>query len=405
MSLFKTQKTALSLAGGGARGAYHLGVWRALRELKVRLDIVTGTSVGALTGGIIAQGDYETAERVFTSITNADVFDFPDSFGEVGDFVKFVAKNGGLNTAPLRSLLESCISETAIRKSGRDFGLVIVRRNNLFPTEATLKTIPAGELTKYMLASASIFPFFASQDIGGEKYVDGGIFNNLPIGLADDMGANNIIAVDLEAIGVVKPYTGGLPVRRISPSWPLGSIINFEPESARRNLSLGYLDTLKAYRVYDGIKYAIESGQLAAEAAVKPERLERVRRQLKELPVIIEKSSSAQLVQQYDAHRNNRRLLMSLLETAAALFGVDPLRPYSVEALKTALLRQYEKTPPLAVKFSPSKKITADLNRRSAVVSMVNCITGGGSAELKLLSTALPQEFAVAAYLSTILCD
>lgn len=406
MSLFKTPKTALALAGGGARGAYHLGAWRALRELKVPFDIVTGTSVGALTGGIIAQGDYQPAEEIFTNIKNSDVFDLPDNFGEVGDFVKYVAKNGGLDTSPLRGLLERCVDENKVRRSGKDFGLVIVRRNDLFPTEATLKTIPKGELIKYMLASASIYPFFTSQEIDGEKYVDGGIFNNLPIALADDMGADNIIAIDLEAIGVEKEYTGGLPVRRISPSWPLGSIVNFEAESARRNLELGYLDTMKAYRQYDGVRYAIYPGELQAEAAKCPERLRQVRKSISELPSIAEKGGSNFLVREYDAHRNDRRLLMALLETSAAIFEIDPLVPYSVSGLKDAVLKAYKATGPLALNLAGAKQLVAGINRRSAVVSMArNLASGGSQTELRLLATALPQEFTAAAYLATILCD
>ena len=58
-------KTALVLAGGGSRGAYQIGVWQALREMDIPIHIVTGTSVGALNGALIAQNSFDTAFPVF----------------------------------------------------------------------------------------------------------------------------------------------------------------------------------------------------------------------------------------------------------------------------------------------------------------------------------------------------
>ena len=57
------KKTALVLSGGGARGAYEAGVWQALTELGVKIDIITGTSVGAINAAMVAQGELELACR------------------------------------------------------------------------------------------------------------------------------------------------------------------------------------------------------------------------------------------------------------------------------------------------------------------------------------------------------
>ena len=53
--------TALVLGGGGAHGAYQIGVWQALKEHNIQFEIITGTSVGALNGALILQGDMEKA--------------------------------------------------------------------------------------------------------------------------------------------------------------------------------------------------------------------------------------------------------------------------------------------------------------------------------------------------------
>ena len=71
------QKTALVLSGGGSRGAYEAGVWQALTELGVKIDIVTGTSVGAINGAMVVQGELEPTVKLWKEIETHMVFDIP----------------------------------------------------------------------------------------------------------------------------------------------------------------------------------------------------------------------------------------------------------------------------------------------------------------------------------------
>ena len=66
-------KRAVVLAGGGSRGAYQIGVWQALRELGIEYHIVTGTSVGALNGAMMVQGDYDLALHLWQQLVTTDV--------------------------------------------------------------------------------------------------------------------------------------------------------------------------------------------------------------------------------------------------------------------------------------------------------------------------------------------
>ena len=66
-------KTGIALAGGGSKGSYQIGVWKALRELGIDYDIVTGTSIGAINGALMVMGDYERAERLWSTITVEDI--------------------------------------------------------------------------------------------------------------------------------------------------------------------------------------------------------------------------------------------------------------------------------------------------------------------------------------------
>lgn len=77
-----TYKTGLVLAGGGARGAYQVGVWRALNELEVHYELICGTSVGALNGGLILQGDFSVAEKMWQEIDTGKILNYPGSQSE-----------------------------------------------------------------------------------------------------------------------------------------------------------------------------------------------------------------------------------------------------------------------------------------------------------------------------------
>ncbi len=66
-------KRAIALCGGGTKGAYELGVWRALRELGIEYHIVTGTSIGAINGALMASGDYDKARELWRTIRLEDV--------------------------------------------------------------------------------------------------------------------------------------------------------------------------------------------------------------------------------------------------------------------------------------------------------------------------------------------
>ena len=69
------KKTALVLGGGGARGAYEIGVWQALRELGIRIDIVCGTSVGSVNGAMIVQDEFDLAVKLWQELDTSMIFD------------------------------------------------------------------------------------------------------------------------------------------------------------------------------------------------------------------------------------------------------------------------------------------------------------------------------------------
>lgn len=258
-------KTALILGGGGARGSYEIGVWKALRELKINIDIVAGTSVGAINGAIIAQGDYDKALKLWLSMKNSLVFDGikEDDKFNLEFLVNKVLNNEEINMEPLRKLLEETIEEKRIRNSSIELGIVTIEKDCHKPREVFIEEIEKDKLIDYIMASACLYPLVKPQDINGKKYMDGGIYDNLPVNMALKHGAEKIIAVDLKAIGMVKENVieEVKNLIRISPNWDLGSIIEFDHYQIKKNIEIGYADAMKAFKVLDGYKYTFIKGE------------------------------------------------------------------------------------------------------------------------------------------------
>ena len=251
---------ALVLAGGGARGSYQVGVWRALTELGWRPGIITGTSVGSLNGAMFALDLYETARDMWLTIRSQDVMELPEENADLSalhSFLRSVVKAGGMDVTPLEEIVERVLDEDALRASPIRLGLVTVEQRGLKARELALDDIPHGKVKDYLLASAACFPALRAHIIDGVSYLDGGYRDNMPTALAQKMGADELVCVDLEGVGVTRPNRTGLPTTLIRSYWELGDILHFDPDTARRNMELGYYDTRRAMGYLRGCAYAV----------------------------------------------------------------------------------------------------------------------------------------------------
>ncbi len=79
----------------------------------------------------------------------------------------------------------------------------------------------------------------------------------MPTALAQKMGADELVCVDLEGVGITRPNRTGLPTTLIKSYWELGDILHFDPDTARRNMELGYYDTRRAMGYLRGCAYAV----------------------------------------------------------------------------------------------------------------------------------------------------
>ena len=340
---------ALVLAGGGARGSYQVGVWRALTELGWRPQIITGTSVGSLNGAMFALDLYETARDMWLTIRSQDVMELPEehaNLSELHAFLRDAVRAGGMDVTPLEEIVERVLDEDKLRASPIRFGLVTVEQKGLKARELPLEEIPQGKVKDYLLASAACFPALRARQIDGVKFLDGGYSDNMPTGLAKTMGADELVCVDLEGVGITRPNRTGLPTTLIKSYWELGDILHFDPDTAQRNIELGYYDTLRAFGRLRGCAYAVASDpESSADATRFRAKFDALQRAVKaKYPVTLTADAALLLANMNDPE-------LAPLEAAAEDAGVDPTRYYTTRSLGEAFLAACDK--PRVERFAP----------------------------------------------------
>lgn len=272
----QNERYALVLEGGGTKGAFHIGAARALQELGIDIGIVTGTSIGALNGAMVAQNKIEDAYQIWQEIKPSMILDVDDEkFNEISNVnfqntelktlvesAKKLIGQKGLGKSNMQELVSRHIDEVAVRNSDIEFGMVTVSLKDKKAVEVFTEDIPEGQLGSYVMASAN-YPLFQREEIQGEKFVDGGVLNNLPINMVIDKGYKKVIAVRTNEKGTLrgreKRYDDGIEITYVYPTENLGGVLNFDRENAIKNLKMGYYDTLKAMLNLKGNVYYIEA--------------------------------------------------------------------------------------------------------------------------------------------------
>ena len=274
-------KRALVLSGGGSRGAYEIGAWKALSELGVRLDGVYGTSIGALNAVLVARGDVDAAAELWRhiSLQNIMTVEDPDDFAidhmvaNKRDVIPFLVENARrlrMDISPLEEMVRRECDEGRVRASGMNLGLMTFRVPQMQGLPVFLRDMAPGTLSDWVIASASCFPIFPAKRIGGQRYIDGGYCDNLPVDMALSDGADEIIAVELHPY-LTHPEYARLPwLKIVRPRHNLGGFLDFSPRLLDRSLRMGYQDGMKLMGRFDGWRYTFR--QIDALAVADPAR-------------------------------------------------------------------------------------------------------------------------------------
>lgn len=337
-----SKEYGLVLDGGGARGAYQIGAWKALKEAGVRISAVAGTSVGALNGALICMDDVEGAEKIWTGMTFSKVMDVDDDWMErlfcrENKFTEVLAEiwrrlsDGGVDVTPLRQLIHEVIDEELIRRSGKEFCLLTFSLTDFKELDLSLEDIPEGRLEDFLLASAYLLGF-KNEKLHGKRYIDGGVWNNVPLNSLIKRGYTDVIEIRIYGPGREPRVKLPEDARKyqIGPRVGLGSIIDFESKRSCQNMKIGYYDAQRVIYGLEGFIYYLE--QTHDEFWY-----EQCMADISE----IEKAEMA-FVLKLPLTFSDKELYMGVLEASAKQLHIPKYQIYTVDELYKLTVKRYE---------------------------------------------------------------
>ena len=358
------------LEGGGAKGAYQIGVWKAFREMGVRIQAVAGVSVGALNGVLMATGEYELAEKIWENIQYSMIMDVKDEQMKkvmngrlremdykllTADSARMLAE-GGIDITPLQNLIEQCVEEEKLRKSPVKFYLSTFSIDKFKELQLSVDDMEPGYVKDYLMASAYL-PVFKNVPLHGKHYMDGGVVNKTPLDILIKEGYPDIIVIRIFGFGVDKKVKipSGVRVLEVAPRVNLGKVLDFDNKKSVRNMTIGYYDGMRLLQDLKGKIYYIRSGEpeqyFIRRIAQVPEAVKMLLiewaggdlangnsydRQMFEL-VLPAVASELKLGKDW----NYQELYLAVLELCAKNLRVKKYNIYTIDELAERIVRKY----------------------------------------------------------------
>lgn len=376
LKLDTNKEYGLVLEGGGAKGAYQIGAWKALKEAGIYVKGIAGTSVGALNGALIAMDDFEKAEKIWETIRYSRVMDVDDDLmeqlkksslkdiaalglSELIQAAKKVLKDRGFDIGPLRSLIEEVVDEEKIRNSEKELYVVTYSLSDRKPMVVNVKEVPEGEIADMLMASAYLIGF-RREKLGGKYYMDGGGVNNVPIDVLIEKGYKDILVFRIYGYGVDTERRLKVPddvhLYHVAPRQDLGGLLEFDRRRARKNMVLGYFDAKRMLYGLEGRVFYLDApeseiyyfNRLLAEA---PELLTDIWSQLSETELFTAQMASCRryteewfpmlakalhLKEDWDY----KELYLSLLEHLARQYKISRFKIYTPQELLLIIQRK-----------------------------------------------------------------
>lgn len=189
------RRRALVMPGGGGRGAYQVGVAKALFESGIKFEYAFGTSIGAINASFLAQGEVKRLEEIWGNLRPWDIFKLP-SAQQVGRMI-MGRKLGMLDTSPLEELLRREADLKRIKASDMKVRLVSTDLCSLETRMISLEDVATtSELVDVLMATSAVpIAFPPRQLLGHGLWVDGGLVRNTPLQAAIDHGVDEIFMV------------------------------------------------------------------------------------------------------------------------------------------------------------------------------------------------------------------
>jgi len=270
-------KIGLVFSGGGAKGAYEIGVWKAMRKLKLdkHVKTISGTSVGALNAVLFMNGSYSKAESIWKDLTlekiskptgeslNSNLFPLVDKLmipklAMAQSYIKSVVKKyisiGMISQQEVRRFIEVNIDYKQIKNFQGDCFVTVFNVKLNQPEYIKINTIPEEKVVDYLLASTAMPLVFDKVEIEGNEYYDGGIpfFGaNTPIAPVLEGKCDLIISVTTnqwgDFFGRDKDFSDEKIIRIIpqDDKWGfMDGTFDFSPDNIEKRIKQGYKDAM-----------------------------------------------------------------------------------------------------------------------------------------------------------------
>ena len=406
-------KRAICLSGGGAKGAYQIGVFLALKRLRIKYDIVTGTSVGALNGVLFVQNDLLKGIKLwrnmnFDIVFNDNILKEFNNLETPKDIIKMYGsnsiKNGGLETKNLEKLSHKLLNPQKFFNSNIDFSISTYNLTKLKLEKINKKDMTENNILDYILASSSCYPAIKKRKINNDEYIDGGIADNLPINSAIDMGATEIIAIDLKAPGIKEPVKNkDINIITIEPKNNIGSFLNFNKYNARRAIKFGYFDTLKTYNKLDGSYYTFRKNNLIKNDKKYANKV------IKNLRNIIKNDNNLKkdiTLKRFIKIGKDKFILSEIVEYIGKNFNIDDTKCYKINKFNKLLLNNLNNIDNKSININDKLNIL-NVFKKDKLIKQIyllikNNDNGKNNIELNNIALTLPKDFLSALYLYTI---
>ena len=198
----KTKKIGLALGSGSARGWSHIGVIRALQEEGIDIDIVCGTSIGSIVGSALAAGFLDQLEEWARELAWSDILGFMDVT---------LPRSGLIEGDKITKFFRTTLSDPNIEDLPLPFAAVATDL-----TSGHEVWLQEGSLMDAIRASISMPGIFTPFKQGEQWLVDGGLVNPVPVSLCRAMGADIVIAVNLNSDIMGKRKTARKGIQNVS---------------------------------------------------------------------------------------------------------------------------------------------------------------------------------------------
>jgi len=256
--MFNKEKFGLVLSGGGAKGAYQIGAWKALVDLgfSEQIGAISGVSVGALNSVLISQRNHSLAEFIWTDlcekcILKSKEIGVTDILSFIGTF-SFVWPVKIVNSIS-RLIYGGIFSREGLRMLIKEHINLSLIKNYDFQTISTCCKIPSFSAERFclndcsddriidvMCATSAVPLVFEPEIIDNSIYYDGGLTDNIPVKPLYDKGFKNILVLNISDSPLKKSQFPDANILEIRPKIELNGFLDFSKNMATKRIQQGY---------------------------------------------------------------------------------------------------------------------------------------------------------------------